>query len=76
MVQYSSLSVSAAVLTLGGDDIVEAGVPDREQVDCEREKGRSERQRFGRQNEDQQRTLNHVTSWMACGWSDCAPETP
>ena len=29
--------MSAAVLTLGGDDM-EAGVPDREQVDCEREK--------------------------------------
>ena len=31
-VQYSSLCVSAVVLTLGGDDM-EAGVPDREQVD-------------------------------------------
>ena len=29
--------MSAAVLTLGGDDI-EDGVPDREQVDIEREK--------------------------------------
>ena len=29
--------MSAVVLTLGGDDI-EDGVPDREQVDCEREK--------------------------------------
>ena len=36
-VQYSSLCVGAVVLTLGGDDM-EAGVPDREQVDCEREK--------------------------------------
>ena len=35
--QYSSLCVSAVVLTIGGDDI-EDGVPDREQVDCEREK--------------------------------------
>ena len=35
--QYSSLCVSAVVLTLGGDDI-EDGVSDREQVDCEREK--------------------------------------
>ena len=35
--QYSSLCVSAVVLTLGGDDM-EAGVPDREQVDSEREK--------------------------------------
>ena len=35
--QYSSLCVSAVVLTLGGDDIVEVDVPDREQVDSERE---------------------------------------
>ena len=34
--QYSSLCVSAVVLTLGGVDIED--VPDREQVDCEREK--------------------------------------
>ena len=51
--QYSSLCVSAMVLTLGGDDI-EDGVPDREQADCER---------------DDKRTIKHVTSWMACGWS-------
>ena len=37
MGQYSSFCVSAVVLNLGGDDI-EDGVPDREQVDCEREK--------------------------------------
>ena len=36
MVHYSSF-VSAVILTLGGDDI-EDGVPDREKVDCEREK--------------------------------------
>ena len=35
--QYSSFCASAMVLTLGGEDI-EDGVPDREQVDCEREK--------------------------------------
>ena len=35
--QDSSLCVSALVFTLGGDDI-EAGVPDREKVDCERDK--------------------------------------
>ena len=35
--QYSSFCVSAVVLTLGGDDIQD-GVPDREQVDSEREK--------------------------------------
>ena len=36
--QHSSLCVSAVVLTLDGDDIVEVDVPDREQVDSEREK--------------------------------------
>ena len=36
MGQYSSLCVSAVVLTLGGDDI-EEGVPGREQVEYERE---------------------------------------
>ena len=36
--QYSSLCVSAVVLTLGGDSIVEVDVQDREQVDSEREK--------------------------------------
>ena len=36
MGQYSSSYVSAVGLTLGGDDL-EDGVPDREQVDCERE---------------------------------------
>ena len=35
--QYSSLCVSAVVLTLGGDDIEDC-VADREQVDSEREK--------------------------------------
>ena len=35
--QYSSFCVSAVVLTLGGDDI-DDGVPDREQVEYEREK--------------------------------------
>ena len=37
-VRYSSMCVSAAVFTLGGDDIVEVDVQDREQVDSEREK--------------------------------------
>ena len=49
---------------------MEAGVPDREQVDFEREKVE------GRQDEDQQRTLKHVTSWMACGWNELRTETP
>ena len=38
MVQCSSVCVSAVVLTLGGDDIVEVDVQVREQVDSEREK--------------------------------------
>ena len=64
------------VLTLASDDI-EDGVQDREQVDCEREKveegeNRRERQTRG----DNKRTLKHMTSWMACGWSDMRTETP
>ena len=38
MVQCSSVCVSAVVLTLGGDDIVEVDVQVREQEDSEREK--------------------------------------
>ena len=33
-----TLHMCAVVLTLGGDDIVEVDVPDREQADFEREK--------------------------------------
>ena len=55
---------------------MEAGVPDREQVDCEREKVEVRDKEKGDKNEDKQRTLKHVTSWMACGWNECAPETP
>ena len=75
--QYSSLCVSAVVLTIGGDDI-EDGVPDREQADCERGKqGRSGRETGKRQTRrDNKRTLKHVTSWMACGWSEMRTETP
>ena len=58
-------------LTLGGDDIVEIG-QHREQVDNEREKVEMREQEEDK-HEDKQRTLKHVT-WMACGWSDCAPE--
>ena len=54
MRQYSSLCVSAVVLTLGGDDI-EDFVPDREQVDCVREKveegEKQEREKQGTTNE-------------------------
>ena len=55
---------------------MEAGVPDKEQVDCERDKFEVRDKEKEDKKEDQQRTLKHVTSWMACGWSDCAPETP
>ena len=52
---------------------MEVDVQDREQTDNgekieAREKGR-------RQNENKQRTLKHVTSWMTCRWSECAPKT-
>ena len=64
------------VLTLGGDDI-EDGVPDREQVDCEREKCRRERETRERQTRrDNKRTLKHMTSWMACGWSEMRTVRP
>ena len=52
---------------------------------------RCDRQRTGRQSKRKgrsgvetrerqtrrhnKRTLKHVTSWMACGWNECAPET-
>ena len=58
MEQYSSLCVSAVVLILGGFDIVEVDVQDREEVDSG------------------ENTLKHVTSWMTCRWSECAPKTP
>ena len=76
MVPYSSLCVSAVVLTLGGEDI-EDGVPDREQVDSEREKVevRDEKER-DKHERDNKRTLKHMTSWMACGWSEMRTETP
>ena len=54
----------------------EDGVPDREQVEFERDKVEVGDEEKGDKNEDQQRTLKHVTSWMACGWNECAPQTP
>ena len=54
---------------------MEVDVPDREQVDCEREKVEARDKEEGRQNKDQHRTLKHVTSWITCRWSECAPET-
>ena len=67
--------MNAVVLALGGDDI-EDDVQDREQVDQEEKVEAREKERGRRQNENKQRTLKHVTSWMACGWSECAPKTP
>ena len=67
--QYSSLCVSAVVLTLGGDDIVEV-VPDREQADSDREKVEEGEKQERETNTKRQQTLKHITSWMACGWSE------
>ena len=76
MGQYFSLCVSAVVLTLGGDDI-EDGVRDREQVDCEREKVEvGEKQERDKHEETTNARSKHVTSWMACGWSEMRTETP
>ena len=58
-VQYSSLCVSAVVLTLGGDDI-EDGVPDREQVECERDKV-EEGEKQKRERDKHEETTNAQT---------------
>ena len=63
------------VLILGGDDI-EDDVPGREQVVSERESRSGREKEKRRQKKRRQQTLKHVTSRMACRWSDCAPETP
>ena len=58
---------------------MEVDEQDREQVDSEREKVAArerERERKGTQNENKQRTLKHVRSWMTCRRSECAPKTP
>ena len=63
-------------LTLGGDDI-EDGVPDREQVDSEREKVEvGEKQERDKHEETTNARSKHVTSWMACRWSEMRTETP
>ena len=51
--QYSTLCVSAVVLILGGFDIVEVDVQDRDQVDCGK-KGEARE----RKEEDKTRTDN------------------
>ena len=64
MGKYSSFCVSAVVLTLGGDDI-EDGVPGREQVELEREEVEEGEKQERKKPRNDQRTLRHVTSWMA-----------
>ena len=64
MGQYSSLCVSAVVSTLGGDDI-EDGVPDREQVDCEREKVEA-----GEKQKKKTNTKRQQTHAQTCGHVD------
>ena len=60
--------MGAAVLTLGGDDI-EDGVPDREQVDCEREEV-NDGEKQERENEDQQRLWERWEMMgSTCEWS-------
>ena len=71
MGQYSSLYGCALGFILGGFDIVEVDVQDREQVGQWRASGGA-RGRGRKQNENKQRTLKHVTSWMTCRWSECA----
>ena len=54
---------------------MEVDVQDREQLESGEKVEARERERR-RQNENEQRTLKHVTSWMAGGRSECAPKTP
>ena len=69
-VQFSSFCVSAVVLTLGGDDI-EDGVPDREQVDCEREKvEEGEKQERERQTKKRQQTHPQTCDIMDGMWME------
>ena len=55
---------------------MEDDVQDKEQVDNGEKVEARQRERGRRQNENKQRTLKHVTSWMTCKWGDCAPKTP
>ena len=53
---------------------MEVDVQDREQVDSgekvEARERERERERKKTKQGNNQRTLKHVTSWMACGWSE------
>ena len=58
---------------------MDVDVQDREQVDSreqEEEEEEEERERKKTKQGSNQRTIKHVTSWIACGWSECAPKTP
>ena len=73
--QYSSLCVCAVVSTLGGDDI-EDGVPDREQVDCEREKVEvGEKQERDKHEEQPTNAQTRDTSWMMWMERMCTTDT-
>ena len=61
--------MSAVVLILGGFDIVEIDVQDREQV-VSGEKVEAQERKEGHKNDNKQRTLKHVTSWMTCRWCE------
>ena len=74
-VLLSSLCVSAAVLILGGFDIVEVDVQDREQVDSgEKEEARErERKKTKREQTTHAQTCDIMDDMR---WSECAPKTP
>ena len=57
------------------DDHMEEEVQLRVQVE-EEEIGETHGEEQGKEQRDNKRTLKHVTSWMASGWNECAPETP
>ena len=62
--QYSSLCGCPLGLILGGFDIVEVDVQDREQVDSGKKVEAGERKEEDKTRK--QPTLKHVTSWMTC----------
>ena len=51
---------------------MEVDVQDREHVDSGEKVEARERERKKTKQGKNQRTLKHVTSWMARGWSECA----
>ena len=65
MGQYSSLCGCAPGLILGGFDIVEVGVQDREQVDSGEQVGARERERGRRQNKE---TTDERSNMRHHGW--------